>query len=136
MRSRELKMADIPELQRMYKATGFHQRPFPDLFVQEEVRVVSGPGDAPLMAAYAKLVPEVTLICEPGGNTHPLVKLSALTMLHNEFRVRLAEKGYMEAIASTPPQLERTFGRHLQRYFLWEQSWPTYRIQYQKDGAP
>jgi hypothetical protein len=90
--------------------------------------VVTDDAGRPIMAAGAKLKPEITLICAPGGCTHPLVKLKSLSLLHNALRDMLAAKGHREAFASVPPHLV-AYQRHLQRKFGWRESWTTFRIQ-------
>lgn len=134
MNVRRLMAEDLPILRDMYDRTGFHQKPFPDMDDVEEVRVVEDES-GPMIAAYARLVPEVTLISVPNGITHPLVKFQGIALLHNELREALSGKGFREAIASTPPFLKCNWARHLQRHFGWQESWPTYRIEYGKEGS-
>ena len=108
--------------------------PFPDDL--SEYWVVADDTGCPIMAAGAKMVPELTLICAPGGSTHALVKFKGISLLHEKLRDILVSKGYTEAIASVPPQLERSYGRHLQRHFHWLLSWTTYRIRdWKKEGV-
>lgn len=135
MIARELKDSDFPALRQMYESTDFHQLPFPDLRNMLHVSVVADGNDEPVMAGYARLVPEVTLISAPGGSTHPLLKLQGIALLHDEFRKALEAKGYYEAIASVPPQLERNYGRHLQRHFGWKRSWAAFRLLDRGDGC-
>jgi hypothetical protein len=125
---REFRPSDEATLRALYAATDFHQRPFPDLRSQLVSGVLADADDAPLMAGYVRLIPEATLICAPGGSMHPLVKLQGIKLLHEKLGAVLTSMGYSEAIASVPPQLERNYGRHLQRHLNWQESWPTYRI--------
>ena len=90
--------------------------------------VVTDDAGCPIMAAGAKLIPEMTLICAPGGSTHALVKLKSLALLHNALRDILIAKGHHEALASVPPHLV-AYQRHLQRKFGWKESWTTFRIK-------
>lgn len=89
--------------------------------------VVTERDDAPLAAAGYKLIPEMTLICEPGNSVHALVKFKGIALLHQALRDKLLSCGHTEAIASVPPGLE-AYRRHLQRHFGWRESWPTFRI--------
>lgn len=84
--------------------------------------------DAPLMAGGYKLVPEVTLLCAPGGAIHPLMKLRGIELLHKSLHDTLTAKGFREAFAWIPPQLA-AYSRHLRRRFGWQQCWPALRIR-------
>jgi hypothetical protein len=107
--------------------------PFPEN-IEEYVVAADGAG-FPVMAAGAKLIPEVTLICAPGGSTHPLIKLKAIALLHESIRDKLIAKGYSEAIATVPPNLV-AYQRHLQRHFRWQhESWPVFRVRDWKGGS-
>ena len=128
MNVRPFEIRDEAALLAIYSATDYHQKPLPDLTQTLLSRVVVDADDKPLMAAYMKLIPEGTLICQPGGSMHPLVKLSAIGMLHEVLRDDLVKMGYDEAIASIPPQLERNYARHLTRHLNWQESWKTYRV--------
>jgi hypothetical protein len=97
-------------------------------------QVVTDDKDVPLMAAGARLVPEMTLICPKGGETHPLVKLKGIAMLHNCLKDILVARGHNEAIASVPPHLV-AYQRHLKRHFGWRESWKTFRIEKAKGDA-
>jgi hypothetical protein len=117
---------DEPILREIYERAGYGQA-FPENLA--EYFIVTDDAGCPIMAAGYTLVPEITLICAPGGSTHPLVKLKGITLLHESVRDTLAAKGFKEAFASIPPQLERSYGRHLQRHFKWLESWKTFRIR-------
>jgi len=129
---RNIQPADVPVLQAMHEVAGYEFE-FPDPAQMEEYLVVEHAG-IPIMAAAAKLVPEILLVCAPDKATHALVKFKGLQLLHEELRARLMNKGHAEAIASVPPELERNYGRHLQRHFHWLLSWTTYRIRDWKRG--
>jgi hypothetical protein len=101
----------------------------------EDFLVVTDDLGCPIMAAGEKMIPEITLVCAPHGTTHPLVKLKGIALLHQGLRERLSARGFTEAIASVPPQLERNYARHLQRHFRWMESWKAFRIQIQKEGV-
>ena len=134
MMVRPYQTSDETVLREIYLSTDFHQKPLPDLDKLVSL-VVANENDRPLMAAYAKAIPEITLICSPSGDTHPLVKLRGIALIHEALRDRLVADGYTEAIASVPPQLERNYARHLQRHFHWKESWKTYRIRDWKAGV-
>jgi hypothetical protein len=132
---RDLKDTDIAVLREIYERAKYDFS-WPELKKQDEVSVIVDDYDVPLMAACSKVIPEVTLICAPGGRTHPLVKLEAIAMLHESLREKLTAKGFTEALASVPMDLEKNYGRHLQRHFGWEPISPTYRIgDWKKAGA-
>jgi hypothetical protein len=133
MNVRPYQPEDEPILREIWERAAYGDE-FPDNL--SDYFVVTDDGGCPIMAAGAKLIPEMTLICAPGGSTHALVKVRGLCLLHDQLRDTLAAKGYTEAIASVPPQLERSYGRHLQRHFRWLLSWTTYRIRdWKKDGV-
>jgi hypothetical protein len=125
---RDLKDADISVLREIYDRAKY-EFPWPELRKQDEVTVIADDYDVPVMAACAKLVPEVTLICAPGGNTHALVKLHAIAMLHQSMREKLMANGHTEAFAFVPPELERNYARHLQEKFGWQKAWTAYVIR-------
>lgn len=125
MRVRAFRMEDEPILREIHERAGYGDE-FPDV---SDFLVVTDDLDCPIMAAGEKLIPELTLICAPGGSTHALVKLQGIHLLHEALRDRLVAKGYTEAIASVPPKLEGSYARHLQRHFGWVKSWETFRIR-------
>jgi hypothetical protein len=97
--------------------------------------VVCDDSGEPLMAAGYKITPEVLILCAPGGNSHPLVKLKAMALLHESLRGKLVKKGFHEANAFLAPKAEKSYGRHLRRHFGWQESWTAYTIRDQKEGA-
>ena len=124
---RDLKDADIAVLREIYDRAK-HDFSWPELMKQDEVSVIVDDYDVPLMAACSKVIPEVTLICAPGGKLHALIKLEGIRLLHESLRDKLVRRGFTEALASVPADLEKNYGRHLQRHFGWEPISPTYRI--------
>jgi hypothetical protein len=86
--------------------------------------------DRPLMAAGAKLVPEITMIC--ACQQHPLVKLKGIALLHEALRDKVAEGNHTEAFAFVSPSVARTFGRHLVRHFGWRESWKAFAIRIER----
>jgi hypothetical protein len=126
MNVRPYQPEDEPILREIWQRASYGF-PFPENIA--DYFVVTDDGGCPIMAAGAKLIPEVTLLCAPHGSTHPLVKLKGISLLHDAVRDRLVANGHSEALASVPPELERNYGRHLQRHFGWKESWKTYRIR-------
>lgn len=124
MNVRPFKIEDFAVLKEIYDRADYGF-PFPDNL--EDYWVVTDDAGCPIMAAGARLIPEVTLLCAPHGSTHALVKLKGISLLHEQLRDTLMAKGHKEAIASVPPHLV-AYQRHLQRHFAWKESWPTFRI--------
>jgi hypothetical protein len=81
-----------------------------------------------LMAAGWKLIPEVTMLCDPDKSLHPLVKVKGISMLHDSLHGIITASGHREAICEVAPELERTFGRHLQRHWNWNKGWKLFRL--------
>jgi hypothetical protein len=88
--------------------------------------------DFPIMAAGTKLVPEVTLICTPSAELHPLVKLKGIAMLHEAIRCILSAGNHTEAFAFLAPSIEQAFGRHLVKHFGWRETWKSYAIRIER----
>lgn len=105
---------------------GDHDFPFP-VNLEEYMVVVDDLG-CPIMAAGAKLVPEITLLCDAEGSVHPLVKLKGISLLHEALSNKLAGK-FTEAHAFLEPSSEKAFGRHLQRLFHWQETWKCFRVE-------
>jgi len=103
-----------------------HDFPFPE-HIQDFSVVVDDLG-CPIMAAGYKLVPEVTLLCAQGGAVHPLVKMQAISLLHEKLRNKLGAN-YTEAHAFLEPNSEKAFGRHLQRLFNWRETWKCFVVE-------
>jgi len=90
-----------------------------------EYSVVVDDLDQPIAAAGYKLVPEITLLC--ATNPHPVVKMNAISLLHQALRDKLGAN-HTEAFAFVEPCYERAFGRHLQRLFNWRETWKCFRV--------
>lgn len=131
MNVRPYEESDLAVLKELFE-TAAYGFPFPDNI--SDYLVVTDDAGCPIMAAGEKLIPEITLICAPGGSTHPLVKLKGVALIHDALRDRLVSKGFTQAIASVPPSLG-AYQRHLQRHFKWRESWPTFRIEDWKGGS-
>jgi len=109
----------------MYEQAGFAYQ-FPDLHspLFEAAKVVVDEDDQPLMAAAAERIIQLYLFC--GKMEHPGAALHGIRMLHEALRPELKERGYAEANAFLPPQIEKSFGRRLMRSFGWVKNWASY----------
>lgn len=125
---RPYKDGDLPHLQRVYSESGF-DFPFPDLSspLVGHLQVCVDDEDVPLMAACVKMVPEVILLC-PRGAMHPVVKMQGIGLIHNAMRKSLEADGHDEAFCFVPPEIEKSYGNHLQRKFGWARTWASFRI--------
>lgn len=129
MKVRSLRASDLAALKRMYEQSGFDYE-WPDLASREfeAVEVVVDERDEPLMAAAAKRTIELYLFA--GEMEHPAAKLHALRLLHGALAEKLRAKGYGEANAFLPPEVEKSFGRRLMRTFGWLKSWTGYFVKF------
>lgn len=129
MKVRPLRASDIPVLKAMYERAGFDYE-WPDLTSREfeAIEVVVNERDEPLMAAAAKRTVELYLFA--GEMEHPAAKLHAIRLLHVALADALKAKGYSEANAFLPPQIEKSFGRRLMRTFGWLKSWSGYFVKF------
>lgn len=100
-----------------------HEFQFPENLT--DYLVVVDDFNCPIMAAGAKLVPEITLLCSRNGSTHPLVKLRGIALLHEGLRNKLGAN-HTEAFAFAET---KAFGRHLQRLFHWRETWKCFRVE-------
>ena len=73
----------------------------------------------------AELVPSVTLAMDQ--TLHPTVRLRAGVSIHEYLREAL--KAYPELHCEVPPEIERSYGRHLQRIFGWREMWKGYKLK-------
>ena len=64
------------------------------------------------------------------GDAAPAETLAAIRMLHGEMAEELRQKGYGEANAFLPPQVEKSFGRRLIRTFGWVRNWASFCIHF------
>lgn len=129
MTVRLLKSQDIPILRAMFEASGFEYE-FPDLESPqfETVQVVTDGNNEPLMCVAAKRTIELYLL--RGDFEHPGSALHAVHLLHVSVANRLRLKGYDEANAFLPPQVERSFGKRLMRTFGWLKAWQCYFVRF------
>jgi len=126
MKVRAFESIDETVLRELHERGGYGF-PFPDNIA--DYLIVTDDANCPIMAAGEKMVPEITMLCASGGMTHPLVKLEALSLLHEALRDRLVRKGFKQAFVFLAPGVEKAFGRHLQRHFRWKPTWKGYAIE-------
>ena len=124
---RQFRPEDEPELREIHQRFGY-KWPFPENI--SSYQVVCDDSGRILMAAGYRMVPEVTLLCDPDETVHPLVKFKGISILHDAIRAKLTSSGQpCEAIAFIAPELKR-FLRHLQRHWTaWRQEWPCLRYK-------
>ena len=111
----------------MHEESGFDY-PFPDLKAKdfEEARVLVDEDGAIVDVVAARKTAEIYLWANPRWR-NPRWRLDSIIEIHEDMRQRLEAKGYGEAHAVLPPEVERSFGRRLQRIFHWSPSrWRLY----------
>jgi len=64
------------------------------------------------------------------GSGSPGETLGAIRLLHAALAFELRTKGYREANAFLPPQVEKSFGRRLMRTFGWIRNWTSFCIHF------
>lgn len=128
MRVRRLTAEDARAVSALHAGSGFAFQ-FPELHdpLIEAGCLILDAEDRPLAASVAKRAPEVLLAMRKDG--HPALKLRALAMVHEFMREELAARGYKEANCFLPPEIEQSYGRHLQRIFGWQRSWQGYTMR-------
>ena len=87
--------------------------------------VVEDDAGIPIAVCAAECIPSVTLGIQQ--TLHPLVRLRAGAMIHEYLKEAL--KAYPEMVCEVPPELERGYGRHLQRIFGWREMWKGYKLK-------
>ena len=126
MKIRPYQKRDRLALKRLHARFGYRW-PVPRAF--RGYRVLADDQGRILMAAGWRMVPEVTLICDPDRAMHPLVRLKGIAMLRDSLRSKMLASGQpVEAIAFVAPELKR-FSRHLQREFGFQAEWPAFRLK-------
>jgi len=120
-------IGDIPVLRELYKEAGYDYE-FPDLTAKEieDVTVVVDENGRPLAAGVAKRTLELYLIMGKSG--HPLVKMERIKELHRAMAKTLKEKGFTEGNAFLPPEIAKSYGRHLLR-LGWMKNNPSFAIR-------
>ncbi len=122
---RPMKISDIPTLRQLYEFSGLPYA-FPDLRgpLMESVLVVTDDNDVPVAACAAERIIQLYLLIDE--SLHPAAKMRYIRDLHNHLSVVLSSKGYREANAFIPPEMEKSFGRRLMRTFGWLRNWPSF----------
>lgn len=110
-------------LKRIHRAR-FSLPDFGSPMVEAVEVVVDDWGDV-ILGGLAQRACEVTLFCPDAF--HPMVKMEAVRMLHGAIRDKISPIGYKEAFSFVQPEFHR-FGRHLEKWFGWEKTWPAYRV--------
>jgi hypothetical protein len=121
-------LSDTEAVSALHAAAGYEFK-FPDIaspLIETAIAVVDEL-DRPIAAVVAKRAPEVIMAMRKSD--HPLVKLRALTLIHEALRKELTALGYSEANCFLPPELERNYGRHLQRIFGWQAAWKAFTLR-------
>ncbi len=86
--------------------------------------VIEDDAGDPMAVCAAKLQPEIFIAMNQ--KLHPMVRIQALAMAHLFAQEAMA--GYDEMFCFLPPELERGYGRHLQRHFGWVPTWKGYKL--------
>ncbi len=122
-----MRLDDIPVLRDLHRQAGYDYS-FPDLTAKEieDVTVVVDLDDKPVAAGVAKRTVELYLIM--GKTGHPLVKWGHIRELHGAMKKKLLAKGFTEGNAFLPPEIEKSYGRHLAR-LGWLKNNPSFAIR-------
>lgn len=123
MRVRQLAPSDIPRLSELADASGF---PYPDPYspaIEAALVVCDDDGKIICAAAFERIVQGFLWIDKSAG---PVRCLSAIRTIHEPMAEELRRQGYREANVFVPPQLERSFGKRLERCFGWVRNWPSW----------
>jgi hypothetical protein len=128
MRTRPAVREDYARLREIHERSGL-KFPLPDLDspMTEAVEVVVDEQGEIMLAAIAVRTAEIVLLA-PKGQLHPVVKMEGIRLLHSAIRDTICPKGYAEGFAFCPPQIAKSFGRHLKKWFGWQTCWSAYRI--------
>jgi len=118
---RSIRPEDLPRLKALHSKMGFGY-PFPELRIHDVGKVVTDESGIPVMAALAVPIVDCYLLLEPDHGT-PGNRLRNLLALHESMRVELKERGYRWASADIPPEVEKSFGRRLQRLGWIKSEW-------------
>lgn len=120
---------DIPVLREMYQRAGYEYE-FPNLnsHLFEEIQVLVNDDGAPIMAAAAERIIQLYLFCGESFK-HPAARLYGIQLLHDALAKSLKRKGYREANAFLPPEIEKTFGKRLRKTFGWTKNWLSYAVR-------
>ncbi len=90
--------------------------------------VVEDDSGGTIALCAAELVPSVTMAMNQ--SLHPTVRLRAGMQIHEYLKESLL--AYPEIHCEVPPELEKAYGRHLERIFGWREMWKGYKLK----GSP
>lgn len=128
MRTRPATPEDFARLREIHAESGL-EFPLPDLdsAMIEGIEVVEDDRGEIMMAAIGHKAIEITLLA-PAEKLHPMVKMEGIRVLHSSLRDTLASKGYTEYFSFIEPSIEKSFGRHLRKWFGWQKCWQAYKV--------
>ena len=121
MQVRPFRPSDAPQLAAMAEAAGFEYANPQNPHI-EACMVVADDDDRPIMACAAERLVQLYLWT---SEMPPGAKLAAIRMLTMPLGDKLRELGYESAEAFIPPQIQKTFGRRLER-LGWRKNWPSW----------
>ncbi len=127
MTVRAQKSRDIEKLKALAARSGFPYPEVDDPHIEAAQTVVDSTGKI-IVSCVAKRLVELYLYVDPDQS--PAVKLDALKLLHRSMAAELCKLGYDSAESFLPPQIEKRFGRRLQRTFGWVRNWASFCIKF------
>lgn len=108
---RPLQESDMDEVRRLYEESE-HKDGWPDFAEMADTRVIVEDGRIVAVGAV-RFVPELILIL---GKGHPAARMVWLKTLYGRMREFLREWKLNRSICFVPPQIEKPYGRRLQRF--------------------
>jgi len=124
---RGIRPEDLAALKTLHKRMGFGY-PFPDLKIQDVGLVATNWHDKPMMAALAVPIVDCYLLIDPEATT-PGARWETFKQLHQAMREELQKRGYRWAQADIPPQIDRSFGKRLNRLGWIKSEWPCWAAE-------
>jgi hypothetical protein len=128
MKVRDLNFLDWPTIQRWHERSGFNY-PLPSLDQEAFAAAhIVHSGAQPVGAALARVTVEIYGFCDPDWGT-PAMRLEVLRLLHVSIEKEMKKQKIRTAHAWLPPQLAKSFGRKLVKFFGWyspDPSWPCF----------
>jgi hypothetical protein len=119
---RPFRKEDEPVLRAMYEQMGFDYV-LPELEGRDfvSVWVAVDETDAPVMALAARKTVEMFMLADQRWKT-PGWRMEAFSELHFACHQDVLRQGFTDAHCWLPPQVVKSFGRRLKRYFGWVES--------------
>jgi hypothetical protein len=128
MQVRDLNLIDWPTIVQMHAQSGLgYKLPDPNKESFAAMKLVID-GNQPVGAALARMTVEIYGFCDPAWGT-PAMRLEVLRLLHKEIEKEMVRQRIRTAHAWLPPEMARSFGRKLRKFFRWTQpdpSWPCF----------